>query len=104
MTRSMSSTTGSFIHVCAEVPPSPWAIATDWITASAERSLTMPVPVIREMNGSTIAMSPRAARESTAPVLTSARVAAQPSAPHSSAPESRKNPSIAPEKAQLISG
>src|SRR5699024_1192931 len=37
------------------------------------------------------------ARESTAPVETSARVAAQPSTPHSRAPESRKNPSITPE-------
>ncbi len=82
MTRSMSATTGSFSQVKAEVAPSPWAMCTDLITASGLRSFTTAPSTRRDMNGSSMAMTPaRASSVIARPVVSS--IATVPGSPRS---------------------
>src|SRR6476660_9667326 len=82
ITRSISSTTGNFIQVYAEVEPRPCPMWIDLITASADRSLrTLPSTRV-DMNGSSIAIRPCDARSSIARAHASS-VATVPGSPRS---------------------
>ena len=57
ITRSISWTTGSFSQVKALDAPRPWAMWTDLITASGDRSLTILSFFRPDMKGSTMAIN-----------------------------------------------